>query len=292
MGKKSVARNARLDQLRQEQRRKERQRALLIYGTSGFVAIAILAGIIVYSVIDNRSKSEERRVGYVEAASPAATAAGCTGIRNDESRGNAHVGRAETVDYADVPPSSGSHDTDPLPDAIRFYNPDSGIRVERAVHNLEHGFVVAWYDSELPDDQVETLRTAANDAGNRFIAVPWTREAFAGNQHFVLTGWDRTQRCTTVSAGVVEEFVTKWANPPAEGATWDSPTASESGLPGGTLDVTADGPLDDAAAGGIAPGAGTMDTTPPSPGGAADGTGTPEADGGSAPNPADDPAAR
>ncbi|EFC86302.1 DUF3105 domain-containing protein [Parafrankia sp. EUN1f] len=263
MGKSSAARNSRLDQLRQEQRRKERRRALLIYGTSGFVAVALLAGIIIYSVIDNQSKSEKRKVGYVEAASAAALTAGCTGIRNDEFRGNTHVGTTDTVKYQDVPPSSGNHDADPLPDAIRFYNPDSGIRIERAVHNLEHGFVVAWYDTKLPDDQVKTLEKVAADSGNRFIAVPWTRDAFAGNQHFVLTGWDRTQRCTTVSADVVKEFVTKWANPPAEGANWDSPTAPESGLQGGTLNVTADGPLDTAAAADATPGAGTMSTPAP-----------------------------
>ncbi|WP_242424607.1 DUF3105 domain-containing protein, partial [Frankia sp. EI5c] len=157
----------------------------------------------------------------------------------------------------------GSHDTDPLPDAIRFYNPDSGIRIERAVHSMEHGFVIGWYDTELPDDQVETLRKVAADSGDRFIAVPWTRQAFADNQHFVLTAWDRTQRCTTVAADVVQEFVSKWANPPAEGATWDSPTAPETGLAGGTLNVTADGPVDAATAAQTSPGAGTMTDTAP-----------------------------
>ncbi|CAI7978419.1 MULTISPECIES: DUF3105 domain-containing protein [unclassified Parafrankia] len=267
MGKKSVARNARLEELRREQKRKERRRALLIYGTSGFVALALLAGIIVYSVFDNRSKNKERSVGYVAAASPAAVTANCTGIRNDQSYGNQHVGATDTVEYKDSPPSSGNHESDPLPDAIRFYNPDSGIRAERAVHNLEHGFVVGWYDAKLPADQVEKLRTVAADAGNRFIAMPWTRNDFAGDQHFVLTGWDRTQRCGTVSADVVKEFVQKWANPPLDGVTWDSPTAAESGAAGGTLNVTEDGPIDPAAAaaGGVVPGAGTMTQAPTAP---------------------------
>lgn len=233
-------------------------RALLIYGTTGFVALAVLAGIIVYSVIDNRSKSEQRKVGYVEAASPAALAAGCTGIVNDPMRGAGHVPSTETVDYEVAPPSSGIHDGDPLPDAIRFYNPGSGIRVERAVHNLEHGFVVGWYDTELPDDQVEKLRTVANEAGSRFIAVPWDRSVFPDGKHFVLTAWDRTQRCETVSADVVKEFVDKWANPPLDGATWDSPTAPESGAAGGTLDVTADGPITFEDGTAPTPGAGTM----------------------------------
>jgi len=270
VGKKSAERNLRLEQLRREQRRKERRRALLIYGTTGFVALAVLAGIIVYSVVDNQAKNEQRKVGYVEAATPAAVAAGCTGIVNDASRGSEHVSATETVDFEVSPPSSGPHDADPLPDAIRFYNPDSGIRLERAVHNLEHGFVVAWYDTELPDDQVERLRTVAEDAGPRFIAVPWDREPFGEDKHFVLTAWNRTQRCETVSADVVKEFVDKWANPPIEGATWDSPTAPESGAAGGTLDVTADGPIVFDGGQTPTPGAGTM--TDDSAGDSADST--------------------
>lgn len=256
MGKKSAARNARLDQLRREQRQKERRRALLIYGTSGFVAVALLAGVIVYSVFDNRSKNEQRSVGYVAAPSAAATAAGCTGIVNDATAGSKHVGATDTVDYAVAPPSSGNHEFDPLPDAYRFYNPDSGIRPERAVHNLEHGFVVGWYDAELPDDEIEKLRGTANDAGARFIGMPWTRDVFADDKHFVLTAWNRTQRCETVSADVVKEFVDTWADPPLEGVTWDSPTAPESGAAGGTLNVTPDGPIEGAT--GVSPGAGTM----------------------------------
>ncbi|ABD10124.1 hypothetical protein Francci3_0740 [Frankia casuarinae] len=264
VGKKSVERNTRLEQLRREQKRRERRRALLIYGTSGLVAVALLVGIIIYSVADSRSKNEARKVGYVAPASAAATAAGCTGTANDPFRGSTHVSTAVT--YEASPPSSGNHNPDPLPDGIPFYNPNSGISVERAVHNLEHGFVIGWYDKSLPTDQVDKLRKLAADAGPRFIGVPWPRSTFVDNKHFVLTAWDRTQRCSTVSADVIKDFVTKHANPDAAGATWDSPTAPESGAAGGTLNVTADGPLvDPGAAASPIPGAGTMSLSPTTP---------------------------
>ncbi|EIV93968.1 DUF3105 domain-containing protein [Frankia sp. QA3] len=266
MGKKSAERNVRLEQLRREQKRKERRRALLIYGTSGFVVVLLLVGIIIYSVADTHSKNKTRKVGYVTAASAAAAAAGCTGTVNDASQGSAHVGT--TVNYKASPPSSGSHNPDPLPDGIPFYNPASGISVERAVHSLEHGFVVGWYDKSLPAAQVEKLRSLAANAGPRFIGVPWTRSAFPDGKHFVLTAWDRTQRCTTVSEDVITDFVDKYANPDPAGATWDSPTAPETNAQGGTLDVSADGPL--TAQGGASaatptPGAGTMSLSPTSP---------------------------
>jgi hypothetical protein len=264
VGKKSAERNARLEQLRREQKRKERRRALLIYGTAGSVAIALLIGIIIYTVADARAKNKSHEVGYVAAASSAAVAAGCTGTVNDASQGSSHV--ATTVNYKSSPPTSGSHNPDPLPDGIPFYNPASGIPIERAVHSLEHGFVVGWYDTSLPADQVEKLRSLAANAGPRFIGVPWTRGAFPDGKHFVLTAWDRTQRCTTVSADVIKDFVAKHANPSPQGATWDSPTAPESGAQGGTLNVSADGPLA-AQSGGATPtpGAGTMSLSPTSP---------------------------
>ncbi|MCK9878002.1 DUF3105 domain-containing protein [Frankia sp. Ag45/Mut15] len=269
MGKKSTERNARLEQLRREQKRKARQRALLIYGTTGVVVIALLVGIVIYSIADSNAKSKTHKVGYVAGGSSAAVAAGCTGTVNDASQGSSHV--STTVNYKVSPPSSGSHNPDPLPDGISFYNPASGIPTERAVHNLEHGFVVGWYDTSLPAAQVEKLRSLAKDAGPRFIGVPWTRGAFPDGKHFVLTGWDRTQRCTTVSADVIKQFVDKHANPSLDGATWDSPTAPESGAAGGTLDVSADGPLTAAAAGSAASGdaatsgAGTTTTAPTTP---------------------------
>ncbi|MCM3886845.1 DUF3105 domain-containing protein [Frankia sp. R82] len=268
MGKKSTERNARLEQLRREQTRKARQRALLIYGTSGVVLIALLVGIVIYSIADSNAKSKTHKVGYVAAASSAATAAGCTGTVNDSSQGSTHV--STTVNYKASPPSSGSHNPDPLPDGISFYNPASAIPTERAVHNLEHGFIVGWYDQSLPAAQVEKLRSLAANAGPRFIGVPWTRGAFPDGKHFVLTAWDRTQRCTTVSADVISQFVDKHANPSLDGATWDSPTAPESGAAGGTLNVSADGPLT-AAAGSAgatsapAPSAGTATAAPSTP---------------------------
>jgi hypothetical protein len=269
VGKKSVQRNARLEELRREQKRKERRRSLIIYGTSGFVAVALILGIVLYTVADASAKDRTHKIGYVAGASAAATAAGCTGTVNDASQGSSHV--TTTVNYKFSPPSSGSHNPDPLPDGIPFYNPASGIPVERAVHNLEHGFIVGWYDKDLPAAQVEKLRSLAANAGPRFIGVPWTRGAFPDGKHFVLTAWDRTQRCTTVSADVIKDFVAKHANPDPNGATWDSPTAPESGAQGGTLDVSADGPLTSTAQGGSsstgspAPGAGTMSVSPTTP---------------------------
>ncbi len=281
MGKKSAERNARLDTLRREQRRQERRRSLLIYGTGGLVAVAVLAGIIVYALVANQAKDESHSVGHVTAASAAATAAGCTGVVNDASHGRSHVAANQPVDYDVAPPSSGNHDASPLPDVYRFYERIPNLRIERAVHNLEHGFVIGWYDPKLPDDQVAALRTAAETAGNRFIAVPWERGEFPEGKHFVLTAWDRTQRCAGVSDAAIKEFVATYADPGPGGAAWASPTAPESGASGGPLNlsptIAGTAQADDAQAGntqaGTAPSAGSdTGTATSAPAGAATST--------------------
>lgn len=243
MAKKTAERNARLEAMRREQKRKERRRAILIYGTAGTLAVVLLAVVLIITISSNSKAAKTHKVGYVAAASSEAKAADCTGVVNGAQEGQTHVTADQTVNWKQVPPASGNHDGDPLPDAIRFYNPDSGIRVERAVHNLEHGFVIGWYDTKLPSDQITKLKDIAKAAGTRFIAVPWPRAVFADNRHFVLTAWDRTQRCGTVSSDAIFQFVKKYSNPSLDGATWDSPTAPESGASGGTLDVDENGPL-------------------------------------------------
>jgi hypothetical protein len=237
VGKKSVQaeRRNRLEKIRQEQRKKERRRSLLIYGGAGVAALGILAAAIIPPVLSNYRERKTHRVGYVHAATKAASAAGCTGVVNDRQVGRNHVSATQTVTYAASPPSSGNHDADPMPDAVHFYARADKPRLERAVHNLEHGFVVAWYDPDLPAAQVTKLKNYAAKASTRFIAVPWNRGTFPANRHFVLTAWDRTQRCTSVSPAAIDDFLKAWADPDIAGAKWNSPTAPESGAAGGTL---------------------------------------------------------
>jgi hypothetical protein len=233
-------RRARVEAMRREQRRRERRSNVLVYGIGSFLAVAVLLAAIIPSVLQARSRGEQRSVGYVKPASKAAAAAGCSGVRNDVQISRDHT--ADTVDYTklladkgeQIPPSSGPHDPNPLPDSIHFYQRADKPKLERAVHNLEHGFIVAWYDSELPADQVTKLQQVSDQAGERFIAVPWDRGVFPDGKHVVLTAWDRTQRCSTVDAGVVGDFVKTYADP-TSGQNWKSPTAGESGGQGGTL---------------------------------------------------------
>lgn len=225
-------RRTRLEELKRQQRAAERRKTLLAI-VSGLVVGAILIAIpVITSVRSSAEKKRKAAVGYVTTPSKEAKVADCTGVRNDSSAGaGAHTpGR---VNYATAPPSAGQHDPEPLPDTTHFYSQAEHPKAERAVHLLEHGFVIGWYDPKLASDQVAKLKAASATAGERFVAVPWDRSDFSDNRHFVLTAWGRTQRCGSVSTKVISSFVGTYVNKTA-------PEAGSGGgsTPGATTPVT------------------------------------------------------
>lgn len=217
-------RRAKLEELKRQQRAAERRKTLLAI-VSGLVVGALLIAIpVVTSIRSSGEKKRKAAVGYLTAPGKEATAADCTGVRNDKMVGAA-AHTEDKVSYDTAPPSSGRHNPDPLPDSIHFYGMAEHPSVERAVHLLEHGFVLGWYDAKLPADQVAKLKAASATVGDRFVALPWDRSSFGEDRHFALTAWGRTQRCATVSPKVISEFVDKYTNV----------TAPEAGSGGGSL---------------------------------------------------------
>lgn len=217
-------RRAQLEALKRQQRAAERRKTVLAILSGVLVAGLLIAIPVVQGITQRAAKKRVAAVGYVTKPTSAQRKADCTGVRNDRQVSRDHTGK--TVTYTgELPPSSGPHNPDPLPASIHFYARTDRPVIERAVHSLEHGFVIGWYDAELPTAQVAALKKVAAASAGQFIAVPWDRSTFTGNRHFVLTAWERTMRCGQVSAPVVSAFLTKYSNK----------TAPEPGAGGGSL---------------------------------------------------------
>jgi hypothetical protein len=105
-----------------------------------------------------------------------ATAAGCDGLERpvEADPGRSHLGSGETFAYPDPPPAEGPHDPNPLPAEPHVYR--EPVSVTRAVHNLEHAYVLIWYrpigDDGLPAATIEALEELA-DAQDRVIMAPY-----------------------------------------------------------------------------------------------------------------------
>jgi hypothetical protein len=231
---KNAERKALVEKMRQEQARKERQRSMLILGACVIVVVGLLAAALVPYLKDKKvenklSSSKISKIGVSE------TAAACDPIKTTPTdKTQEHVPEGTPITYADAPPSFGKHRPTPAPFGRPFYTADDRPEVATLVHNLEHGYVVAWYDDTAAkdSDEMRNLKAIAHkyEADNgRFIAAPWTSKdgaAFPAGKHIALTRWsadakkpsdESKQRgnweyCGQVSGAVISSFFDKWPN--------------------------------------------------------------------------------
>ena len=210
-------RRQRIEEMRKQQRASERRKNFLFVGAAISVALILIGAAVIPTVLHDRAKKAKEKVGYQAKPTSAETAAGCLGVHNDPpSPPGQHT--TDAIDYAKekygdtrggtppIPPTGGRHNPVSLGDTNRFYSLADKPRPERAVHNLEHGYIVVWYDSKLPASEVTKLEGMAKDPKlSRLIVVGWSGDLPA-DKHVVLTSWGRTERCGTVSDAVVSKF--------------------------------------------------------------------------------------
>jgi len=136
-------RQARLAQVKAQQRRADRNRTLIISSVVGVVILGLVGTTI--AVVNGENAKN--------AAIKAAAAKPIDGVKKFTGLTRNHV--AGPVTYAQDPPVGGDHAADLQ--NCGFY-PDKVADVN-AVHSLEHGAVWITYAPDLPADQVGTLRT-------------------------------------------------------------------------------------------------------------------------------------
>ncbi len=150
------------------------------------------------------------------AALDAATAAGCDDLERpviaEPSRSHLEAGAG--FDYPDRPPAAGPHDPNPLP-------PDPHVHGEpvsetRAVHNLEHAYVLIWYrppsDGGLSGETIDALQTVARDE-DRVIMAPYpdlpegrALALVAWNTRWLCPAGLSPQQATTMARSFVQAY--------------------------------------------------------------------------------------
>lgn len=204
-----------LAEVQQQQAAAQRKRTVRIILIVAALAMAVLATVVVPML--TRDENTDPQVP-IAAIGVTADAASCSAETRQPPAPDWTSHTRETVRYQSIPPAGGPHDPTTLPLARdHFYERSENPRPERAVHDLEHGVVVGWYDTGLSDADVAVLKqvsAAAAAAKLRFVAVPWPGDPFEDERHFVLTAWGVTQRCSAVSGAAVQAFVQKHADAP------------------------------------------------------------------------------
>jgi hypothetical protein len=109
--------------------------------------------------------------------------------------------------YNSDPPTSGLHYAEEADEG--FY--DENIYTYPAgylVHNLEHGYVIFWYNCDLLDETAcselkSQIRSVMDElGGTKLIAYPWN----SLDVSLVMTSWGRLQRFETFDAEQAQAF--------------------------------------------------------------------------------------
>lgn len=96
--------------------------------------------------------------------------------------------------YPDRPGTSGPHYGQWLKTGVY----DQRIDERVLVHNLEHGYVVAYHDGDAPAEQVDELEAYAREQIDgdfpKIVVAPWDGE-LPEDANFAYTAWTRRQLC-------------------------------------------------------------------------------------------------
>lgn len=180
--RKEAARRERERRVRAAKRRRLARRAV----TWGIV-VALIGGITAFIVVRNARESERR-----EEILAIATGVGCGAPTQEPNRGRDHV--PAPPEYESRPATSGPHSGGALPPEVSVYDVPFDPTFEfRAVHNLEHGYVIMYHRQDaLPDEVVDRLADLARDE-RKVIFAP--HADLPEGENLVFAAWLWTQRC-------------------------------------------------------------------------------------------------
>jgi Protein of unknown function (DUF3105) len=126
----------------------------------------------------------------------AASAAGCDALERPvlANPSRDHLTPGDPYTYPDPPAAAGPHDPSPLPADPHVY--DVPVPETRAVHNLEHAYVVIWYqltDAGGPSADVISRLAALARSEDRVIMAPYP--TMPDGEGLALLAWNTRWRC-------------------------------------------------------------------------------------------------
>ena len=120
------------------------------------------------------------------------------GVTKTANEGRSHVPSGQSVAYATPTPTSGTHSSS----SARCGIFNQQVPPELAVHALEHGTVVVWYQPGLTEDVAPGLREIVDRFNDRVILSPNAQLT----QPIVATAWNRLKAYDSVEPEI-EDFI-------------------------------------------------------------------------------------
>lgn len=202
---RAAARERRLEaqKLQKVAERKRKMRSWVIYGGAAAVVVVLIA----LAVVSSRHSKQ--------AFATLTTAAGCTSVQDTTSLPgttsrthltDAQISSGVTVTYSTSPPSGGTHYPVPLPKGVYgplSTNPKDNPNLYMAVHSLEHGYVDIWYGNGLSTDQINSLRSFADQDKVLVISYP----NLPAGKSVAMSTWGRLQTCDKVNTAEIQAYI-------------------------------------------------------------------------------------
>jgi hypothetical protein len=219
----------------------------------GITAGAVVVAAVVFAVTllpSGGDFPEAERL--IQQAAKAATDAGCGEIETtpdfdplDSDRAHMDPTAGPPLSsYPTIPPASGPHaDIPPGPLPAGVYDSLTLEELYRAIHSLEHGATIVWYDPTAPVGPVERLTgfydrrlQDAQVGQDRVIVAPYN---FPGDPAGILpdgtrmaiVAWHRLRSCEDVDLAAAFDFTSQYSSPTA----LNRPYVGEAPEPGASL---------------------------------------------------------
>ncbi len=125
------------------------------------------------------------------------------GVAQESNQGRTHVVNDRSVAYSSATPTSGSHSGSSPRCGI--YNQE--MPPEFAVHALEHGTVVIWYQPTIPGDELSAIRRTVTGFDSDVILSPNSQLS----DPVVATSWARLKAYDGADPEI-EQFIATYRN--------------------------------------------------------------------------------
>ena len=207
-----------------------------------FVIIGLLAAAAVGALLWQQAEKRQEEAEIVARAKVALEEAGCEEIENLDDPGAGHLEQAALQEqppealYPDRPAYGGQHYGSWIKTGVY----DELIDERALVHNLEHGYILAYYDEGADEAEVAELKAKAqefiDDDRPKIIVSPWDGDLPEEGKNFAFVAWTHRQQCEVFNPDIFTVFVDDFHS-----GNGDAP-ANEKGIPahltagGGTID--------------------------------------------------------
>ncbi len=202
------ARRAERLEMEAQQAQAAGRRRTATYGLVILVVIGLIGLLVLNQVNNSRENSEqaERAVAKLDEL-------GCTEDTRMTDLGGGHITGTEEaltaeppeVIYPDEPPTSGRH----IGQVVNSGVFDVKVDPRLTTHNLEHGYVVGWYDADTPAEEVDALKAWAQEQRDgdfdKIIVAEYYRDIPDANVAF--TAWFYRQACEQFDVDVAQTFL-------------------------------------------------------------------------------------